>query len=49
MIHQCNNNTVVNIFYVVCVSSLAIVVVLFGLGMWDMEICSIVGAYVLWY
>jgi hypothetical protein len=49
MIHQCSNNIVVNIFCVVCVNSLVIVVMLFGLGMWGMVICSIVGAYVLWY
>jgi hypothetical protein len=48
MIHQYSNSTGVNIFYVVCVSSLAIVVMLFGLDVWDMEIYSIVGAYVLW-
>jgi hypothetical protein len=49
MIHQCSNNIVENIFYVVCVNSLVIVVMLFGLGVWSMMICSIVGAYVLWY
>jgi hypothetical protein len=36
MIHQCSNNIVVNIFCVVCVNSLVIVVMLFGLGMWGM-------------
>jgi hypothetical protein len=49
MIHQCSNNTVVNIFYVVCVSSLVIVVMLFGLDVLGMVICASVGAYVLWY
>jgi hypothetical protein len=49
MIHQCSNSNVVNIFYVVCVNSLVIVVMLFGLGVWGMVICSIVDAYVLWY
>jgi hypothetical protein len=49
MIHQCSNNTVVNIFYVLCVNSLVVVEMLFGLGVWDMVICSIVGAYVLWH
>jgi hypothetical protein len=49
MIHQCSNNTVVSIFYLICVSSLVIVVMLFGLGVLGMVICSIVGAYVLWY
>ena len=49
MIHQCSNNTVVNISYVVCVNSLVIVEILFGLGVLGMVICSIVGAYVFWY
>jgi hypothetical protein len=51
MIHEYSNSTMVfNISYVVCVNSLVIVVMLFGLGVfWCMVICSIVGAYVLWY